>query len=136
VLVADEEWVSDADLQACVMERSVNPLETNAESCQRLLEENAPRAVMVLCQLMTSSPSDKVKLDSAKYVIDRVLGPVRDNSAVNADIANRKLRLAQNMSDQMGTAIVTMLQELGLDTTRPEVRAAAYKALVVAGGAE
>jgi hypothetical protein len=73
--------------------------ETNLDRCKRLLDENAPFAVLEVIDLMKNSTSDTVRLRSAQTILDRTLGPVgKDDqeSALDAfikgmsDLANGK----------------------------------------------
>jgi hypothetical protein len=43
---------------------------------QRLFEENAPFAAAAIIDLVHNATSDSIRLRSAQYVVDRVLGPL------------------------------------------------------------
>jgi hypothetical protein len=61
--------------------------ETNIERCKRLLDENAPFAVLEVLDLMKNSTSDTVRLRAASTVLDRTLGPVgKDDQESALDI--------------------------------------------------
>jgi hypothetical protein len=74
--------------------------ETNLERCKRLLDENAPFAVLEVLDLMKTSTSDTVRLRAASTILDRTLGPVgKDDqeSALDAFIKGME-KLANNGS--------------------------------------
>jgi hypothetical protein len=54
--------------------------------------------------------------------------------AINAGIESRKVRLAERQAEQIGTAIMLLIRELGLDPSDPSVRTKAYNALTHASG--
>lgn len=55
-------------------------------------------------------------------------------TALRSGIEERKVKLAENIADQLGIAISWMLEQLGLDTDDPRVRQIAFKGLMMARG--
>ena len=56
------------------------------------------------------------------------------SEALRSGIEERKVKLAENIADQLGVAISWMLENLGLDTDDPHVRQVAFKGLMMARG--
>jgi len=43
---------------------------------ENLLVQNAPRAVLQIAELAQKGSTERVRLDAAKYIVERVLGPL------------------------------------------------------------
>ena len=56
------------------------------------------------------------------------------SEALRHGVEERKIRLAENLAGQLGASINWMLEQLGLDTSDPEVRRVAYMGLMKASG--
>ena len=69
-----KEWLADDALEALNIERSVRPDETHEQLSRRLLKENVPMATMSVINLALHGTNERLRLDAAKYVMDRVLG--------------------------------------------------------------
>lgn len=75
----DEDWVSQADIDALNLESSVYTDETNEQTARRLIEEAAPDAARTLCNLVRSpSVSERMRYQASTYILDRVLGRAGD----------------------------------------------------------
>jgi hypothetical protein len=74
-------WDPDPeDIKALALERSVRPSESNPETAQRLFEESAPMAATEIIRLATNrQANERVRLDAAKYVVERALGKLGEN---------------------------------------------------------
>ena len=82
----DRDWdVSDEDIEALTMERSISPNETDVQIAQRLFTENAPHAAKRIIELGRRANSERTRLDANKYIVDRVLGRLTDKGFNFAD---------------------------------------------------
>jgi hypothetical protein len=72
---------SDDEVAALQMESAVNPDETDEARMRRLLRENGPKAIVKLVTLMQKSTNERVQVDIAKYITDRVLGKIGTDMA-------------------------------------------------------
>lgn len=72
--ITGKQWLPDDALEGMIMERSFHPGETSPKTAKRLMEENAPVIAMSLIHLALHSNSERTRLDSGKYILDRVLG--------------------------------------------------------------
>jgi len=127
---ADDDWIDWGVADAIGMERRMAPAESAAALAQRLIEERAPQAVLVVSKLADNSDSDKVRLDAAKYILDRVLGPPRSNNVLKDEIQEHQRRIDTSVADKIGEAMHRLLIELGMDPMNVDVRNAAYRTLV------
>jgi hypothetical protein len=59
--------------------------QTNPEIAERLFEENVVGATLSLINIARNASSDSVRLNAAKYVVDRVLGPSRKDSPLEVN---------------------------------------------------
>lgn len=80
-----QEWDPDAALESLKMEDDIHTTETNAVTAKRLLEENVPGAVLAIVHLSQNSHNERIRLDAAKYVTDRVLGKISDVNAAGVE---------------------------------------------------
>lgn len=69
--------VSDAEIEALVAV-SLDPkiMARRKRAVEQLFEDNAVHAAAEIVSLATSSPNEKIRLDAAKYVVERVLGKI------------------------------------------------------------
>jgi hypothetical protein len=70
----DERWVPDEALASLQLEAQVNENETSVERAKRLLVENVDIAAASTIWLARNSTNERIRLESAKYVLERVLG--------------------------------------------------------------
>ncbi len=77
--------ISQEDLDAVVMERTVNPVEKPEQTAHRLIVENAPRVALGIVRLANGAASERVRLDASKYVIDRALGRIGESRSIEVD---------------------------------------------------
>jgi hypothetical protein len=71
-------WDPQRALDCLSSERAINPDETDEEMAKRLFRENLGMAVMSICHTAQHSANEKVRLDAAKYVVERNLGRLQD----------------------------------------------------------
>lgn len=77
---AQADWVPEAAVEALNMERTLHEDETNEQMSRRLLREAAPIITQGIINTAIRGSTDRVRLDAQKYVLDRVLGKVGDDS--------------------------------------------------------
>jgi hypothetical protein len=70
----DEQWVPDEALAALNMEGELEPEETSIERAKRLLTENVDTAAASVIWLARNSNQERIRLESSKYIMERVLG--------------------------------------------------------------
>jgi hypothetical protein len=80
-----KDWDPDAALESLRLESTVSTEETYAKTAQRLLEECTPAAVLAITHLAQHSTSERIRLEAAKCVLDRVLGRVQDATPVGKE---------------------------------------------------
>lgn len=90
--IDDETWVPEEALQNLTLERQFRPSETPEEMAERILKENLPIAAQSVVQLAVHSKSERIRLDAARYVIERNLGRVE---------VGRQLEAASNPWDDL-----------------------------------
>jgi hypothetical protein len=73
-LVDRREWISDEALAAVKMNKQLHPEESEIEMTRRVFRENSPMAAQAIAHMAIHSSNERVRLDSAKYVVERVLG--------------------------------------------------------------
>lgn len=71
-------WVPDDAVAALAMERTFHN-ETPAVMARRLFQENAANAAAAICHIAVHGTNERIRLDAAKYVVERVLGRVGDD---------------------------------------------------------
>jgi hypothetical protein len=79
----DDDWdPTPEQLRALALERDLHPSESHPETAQRLFEESSPLAAQEIIRLATNRMSnERVRLDAAKYVVERALGRLGDQKA-------------------------------------------------------
>jgi hypothetical protein len=68
--------LSDAEVEAMTLEGQLYAGETVEQHTRRVFQENAVRAAQEIVNLSQWATSERVRLDAAKYVTERVIGPV------------------------------------------------------------
>jgi hypothetical protein len=87
-------WVPDevldrinAEAQASrTQHAAVRTSQSDAELVRRQFIENAPLAAASIVHLAIHSPSEKVRLDASKYVVERTIGKVGEETAGGKDL--------------------------------------------------
>lgn len=72
-----EEWVTDDDVQALTAERDIMGYD-EYQQAENILKENLPAITHAVVKLARSASSETVRLNAAKYIIDRNLGKVTE----------------------------------------------------------
>ena len=78
--------LTEAEIEALVAEPSPVDGETTSHIAQRLFAEHAVAAAASICQLAIYGNSDRIRMQAATYVVERVLGRVQDNPPKGADV--------------------------------------------------
>lgn len=73
----NDPWVSDDDVNALSEERDVMGYD-ETEQAERIFKENLPAVAQAVVKLSRSAQSETVRLNAAKYVIDRNLGKITE----------------------------------------------------------
>lgn len=71
----DGEWNPTRALENLTMERALSSTETPQQMAKKLLEENLPVAVLAIAHLATYSETEVIRLNAAKFVVERTMGP-------------------------------------------------------------
>lgn len=71
--------VSDDEIRS-LMEASQTPeqLAVRRRVVDRLFEDSAAMAAKAIVELAQNSPHDKIRLDAAKYIVERTIGKIAD----------------------------------------------------------
>lgn len=73
----EDSWVPDVALESLIAERTIMyPGETNVTSAKRIIDHNLPLVTHMMVHLAVHSKSERTRLESGKYLIDRALGRV------------------------------------------------------------
>lgn len=71
----DPDWLPDEAIKALNVERrTLYANETPAQTARRLMHENSPGAALSIVQIALYGSNERLRLDAAKYVVDRALG--------------------------------------------------------------
>jgi len=62
------------------MERVTHVEESEEALTQRLFRENSARVAMSLVDIAIRGSSERLRLDAGKYIVDRVLGKIGDDT--------------------------------------------------------
>lgn len=76
----EDTWVPDDALRALQMERDLSPSETQGELANRIFRENAPAAAASIVHTALHGTNERIRLDAAKYTVERLLGRVGDGN--------------------------------------------------------
>ncbi len=85
---ADGEWITEADIKALETERDVFGEDEETQAL-RILKENLPTVVHAITKLARTASSETVRLNAAKYVIDRNLGKITEPDITEDDILKK-----------------------------------------------
>ncbi len=69
-------WDPDEAIDTLKLERSMD--ESEAATAQRIFVENLPAAAQSIAHTAIYSTNERLRLDAAKYVVERVMGRVKD----------------------------------------------------------
>lgn len=71
-------------LDALSMEKEITGA-TDAQLADKIFEQNAARAALVICKIATQGSSEQLQLRASQYVCDRVLGKTEAKKATEDD---------------------------------------------------
>jgi hypothetical protein len=77
---AQADWIPEAAITRLVLERATHDEETEEQLSRRLMREAAPQITVGIIHTAIHGATDRVRLDAQKYVLERVLGKVGDES--------------------------------------------------------
>lgn len=70
------DWVPDQEIEKLTLRRALQDQEDPAKMAADLFKEALPLAVMSMTHMAIHSPTEPIRFQAAKYVIDRSMGPV------------------------------------------------------------
>ena len=79
----DPSWDPIRALKNLTMERALAGTDTPQMMAKRLFEENLPVAVMAISHLATYSETEVIRLNAAKFIVERTMGPAERTMAVD-----------------------------------------------------
>jgi len=75
-----QEWVPEDAIEKLTLARALQQVEDPAKLAAELFKEALPTAVMSMTHMAIHSPTEAIRFQAAKYVIDRSMGPVTATS--------------------------------------------------------
>lgn len=69
-----EDWVPNDAIEALTLKRALQDVEDPIKMAADIFKESLPLAVMSLSHMAIHSPIEQVRLNAAKYVVERVMG--------------------------------------------------------------
>lgn len=72
------DWLPDEALAELAEQSLIDPRMNPAAAATEVFKQNAPAAALAIVHLAKFGSNDKIRLDAAKYVTERVLGPARE----------------------------------------------------------
>lgn len=77
--------VTEEDLRSLVDESRILDDGNLATTASRILREQLPNAILSISKIARTSSNERLKLDAAKYIVDRNLGRIGDGGTVTND---------------------------------------------------
>lgn len=68
-------WVPDEAIEALTLRRALATVEDPVTMANTLFKENLPLAAMAMTHLAIHSPSEPIRYQAAKFVIERMMDP-------------------------------------------------------------
>lgn len=68
-------WVPEEAIEKLTLERALHANEDPIEMATKIIKENLPIAAMSMAHLAVYSPTEMVRLNAAKYLMDRAFDP-------------------------------------------------------------
>ena len=81
----EDTWVSEDEVRALADEREILNYD-EVEQAERILKENLPAVTHSIIKLARSASSETVRLNAAKYVMDRNLGKITEPQTDEDDV--------------------------------------------------
>ena len=75
-----QEWDVEDALRSMEVERQIHQDQTPSEIATRIFDENMVPSALAIVHLAQHSPNEKIRMDAAKYVLERILGRIGDES--------------------------------------------------------
>jgi hypothetical protein len=72
--VDDRSWIPDEAIAALNMEKQMMPEKSDIERTREQFRQSAPAAAAALIHLALHSQNERIRFQSAQYVVERVLG--------------------------------------------------------------
>lgn len=85
------EWNVEDALRSLEIEKSVHSDEDSKDIADRIYDENVVASALAISHLAIHSPNEKIRMDAAKYVTERVMGRIGDEKATGEDNPLEKL---------------------------------------------
>jgi hypothetical protein len=80
-----KEWDPDEALASLKSETDIMHDGNPKATADKILTENVAAAASQMIWSALHSPNEKIRMDASKYVLERVLGPVKDGKPVGED---------------------------------------------------
>ncbi|SRR6266511_1650170 len=74
-----KEWCPDEAIQDLTVRRALREVEDPVKMAVDLLKENLPLSVLSMTHLAVHSPTEAIRYQASKYIMDRTLGDPRAN---------------------------------------------------------
>ena len=72
------DWIPDSAVEELTVRRALSKVEDPIKLAVDILRENLPLSTMSMVHLATNSPTEAIRFQAAKYVMDRTLGDGKD----------------------------------------------------------
>lgn len=72
------EWLADEAIEQLTVRRALMANEDSIALASEVLKEAVPVAAMSMAHLAIHSPTEMIRLNAAKYIMDRTMGPAKD----------------------------------------------------------
>jgi hypothetical protein len=69
------DWDPIKALKNLTLENALDSVTSPEDTAKRLFKENLPLAVMAICHMASYSDSEVMRLNAAKFVVERTMGP-------------------------------------------------------------
>lgn len=85
------EWNVEDALRSLEIERTVHGDLTSEQIAKNIFDENLVPAALAIVHLAQHSPNEKMRMDAAKYVLERIMGRIGDPPRESAENPLEKL---------------------------------------------
>lgn len=84
IMINGKPWDPTTELSSLMLAQDADPIlrTDQAQHARDIFKEAAPMAARAICHLATFSRNERVRLDAAKYVVERNLGRVADDPTI------------------------------------------------------
>ena len=83
-------WDAELALKSLVFEAEMHG-ESEQQTASRVFRENLPLAAQAICHVARYAPNERIRLDAAKYVVERNLGRLADVQPTSTEDPFEKL---------------------------------------------